>query len=60
MLGWPLTEYDKLKKTEKEAEGAQTFFNAAGVPSNLKYRTFEGKHEFGLDDAGFDFIYKYI
>ncbi len=44
----------------RECERAVPFYEAAGVPENLKYRAFQGSHELCKDSGGYDFVFRYL
>ena len=44
----------------KECERAVPFFEAAGVPENLKFCAFKGTHELCNDNDGYDFVFRYL
>ena len=41
-----------------ECERTVPFYEAAGVPENLKYNVFEGTHELDTKNDGYDFIFR--
>jgi len=44
----------------RECGRAARFYEAAGVPENLRYAVFAGAHEFNPADDGLDFVFRYI
>ncbi|MFR5070879.1 MAG: hypothetical protein ACLTDS_01355 [Bianqueaceae bacterium] len=49
-----------MSLANKEIQKVSAIYDALGIGDRLFYREFEGGHEYGKDDAGIEFLLRWL